>query len=128
MKITFKTVLSLLLATVWISASEFFRNEVLVKTHWVRHYEGLGLTFPAEAVNGAVWGLWSLLLAAAIYLLSTRFSLLQSTLIAWFMAFVLMWVVIGNLGVLPFAILPFALPLSLLEVFVAAWIIRKFRD
>ena len=127
MKITFKTILSVLLATVWISASEFFRNEFLVKTHWTRHYEGLGINFPAEAVNGAVWGLWSLMLALAIYILSTRFSLWQSTLIAWSMAFMMMWVVIGNLGVLPYGILPYALPLSLLEVFGAAWIIRKFR-
>ena len=43
------------------------------------------------------------------------------------MAFVMMWVVIGNLDVLPYGILPYALPLSLLEVFGAAWIIRKFR-
>ena len=127
MKITFKTILSVLLATVWISASEFFRNEFLVKTQWTRHYEGLGINFPAEAVNGAVWGLWSLMLALAIYILSTRFSLWQSALIAWFMAFMMMWGVIGNLGVLPYGILPYALPLSLLEVFVAAWIIRKFR-
>ena len=82
MKATSKTGLSLLLATVWISVSEFVRNEFLVKTHWTRHYEGLGLTFPAEVVNGAVWGLWSLLLALVIYILSTRFSLRQSTLIA----------------------------------------------
>jgi hypothetical protein len=33
--------------------------------------------------------------------------------------------VIGNLGVLPFGILPFAIPLSLLEVVVAAYIIRS---
>jgi hypothetical protein len=39
--------------------------------------------------------------------------------------FVLMWMVIGNLGVLPAAILPVAVPLSMLEAFGAAWIIKK---
>jgi len=36
-----------------------------------------------------------------------------------------MWVVIGNLGVLPMGLLPFAVPLSMLEVAVAALICGK---
>jgi hypothetical protein len=36
-----------------------------------------------------------------------------------------MWLVIGNLNILPFKILPFAIPLSLLEAFVASLIIFK---
>ncbi|MCB0812839.1 MAG: hypothetical protein KDB87_06715 [Flavobacteriales bacterium] len=76
-------------------------------------------------MNGAVWGLWSLLFAAGITILSHRYTLLQTTGIAWLFAFVLMWVVTGNMAVLPFGILPYAVPLSLLETFVAAWIVRK---
>jgi hypothetical protein len=99
------------------------RNELIAKSYWENHYEGLGLVFPSELVNGAVWGLWSLLFAIAIYLISRRFSLLQTTFLAWFVGFVLMWVVIWNLGVLPPALLLIAVPLSLLEAFVASWII-----
>jgi hypothetical protein len=120
-----KTLLPVLLATVWIGISEFVRNEFLVKSYWTGHYEQLGLVFPAEPVNGAVWGLWSLLFAIAIFIISKKFSLLQTTLLAWFVGFVLMWVVIGNMGVLPSGILVYALPLSLLETFIAAIIIRK---
>lgn len=120
-----KTILPILLATVWISASEFFRNEVLLKSYWTEHYSSLGLVFPSEPVNGVVWGLWSLLFALAIYFLAQKFNLWQTTFLAWFMAFVLMWVVIGNMNVLPYGILPVAVPLSLLEAFVAAWIIKK---
>jgi hypothetical protein len=36
-----------------------------------------------------------------------------------------MWLVVGNLGVLPFGLLLLAIPLSLLEAFLAALIIRK---
>jgi hypothetical protein len=36
-----------------------------------------------------------------------------------------MWLVCGNLGVLPFGILPHAVPLSLLEAFLAAIICVK---
>ena len=119
------TILPILAATVWISISEFVRNEFLVKSFWVDHYSTLGLIFPSDPVNGAVWGIWSLLFAIAIFILSRKFSLLHTTLIAWLMGFVLMWVVIGNLGVLPYGLLLYAVPLSLLESFVAAWIIKK---
>jgi len=121
-----KPVLSILLATIWISVSEFVRNQVLFKSFWTSHYQGLGIAFPSTPVNGAMWGVWSLLFAVAIYSISKKFSLLQTTLLSWFMAFVMMWVVIGNLGVLPYGILLYAVPLSLLEAFVAAWIIRYF--
>jgi hypothetical protein len=120
-----KTVLPILLATIWISLSEFVRNEFFVKSYWTSHYEQLGLVFPSEPINGAVWGLWSLLFAMAIFIISKKFSLVQTTLLAWFVGFVLMWVVIGNIGVLPAGILVYAVPLSLLETFVAAVIIRR---
>ncbi|MEI6061199.1 MAG: hypothetical protein WCR72_10850 [Bacteroidota bacterium] len=120
-----KTILPVLLATIWISISEFVRNEFLVKSYWTAHYEKLRLIFPSEPVNGAVWGLWSLLFAVAIFIFSKKFSLLQTTLLSWYVGFVFMWVVIGNLGVLPKGILLIAIPLSLLEAFLAAFIIIK---
>lgn len=120
-----KTILPVLLATIWISVSEFVRNEFFVKSYWTAHYEKLGLVFPAEPVNGAVWGLWSLLFAVAIYIFSKKFSLFQTTLLSWYVGFVFMWVVIGNLGVLPKGILLIAIPLSLLEAFLAAFIMKK---
>ncbi len=120
-----KTIIPILLATIWISISEFVRNELLLKSFWVEHYQKLGLTFPSELINGAVWGLWSLLFAISIFIISKKFSLTATTFLSWFVGFVLMWVVIGNLNVLPYRILIYAIPLSLLEAFVAALIIRK---
>lgn len=128
MKTFKKVILPVLLSTVWISISEFARNEFIVKSYWIRHYESLGLVFPAEPVNGAVWGLWSLLFAIAVYIISRKFSLLGTTFLSWFAGFVLMWVVAGNMGFLPFGILPYAIPLSILEAFIAAFIIKKLSN
>ena len=125
MKTLKKTILPVLLATIWISVSEFVRNEFLFKSYWTDHYDSLGLVFPSEPVNGAVWGLWSLLFAILIFILNKKFSLAGTTFVSWFAAFVLMWVVTWNMAVLPLGILWFAVPLSLLEAFVAAWTIRK---
>ena len=120
-----KTILPVLLATVWISLSEFVRNEFLFKQFWTKHYESLGLVFPSEPVNGAVWGIWSLFLAIAIFIVSKKFGFWQTIALMWFVGFVLMWLVVGNMGVLPFDILFYAVPLSILEVGIAVLIIRK---
>jgi hypothetical protein len=119
------TILPIFLATIWISVSEFVRNEFLVKSYWTKHYQDLGLTFPSEPINGAIWGIWSLMFAIVIYILAKKFTLLHTTILAWFIGFVMMWVVIGNLGVLPYRLLLYAIPLSVLESFIASWIIKK---
>lgn len=125
MKYLKKTILPILLATIWISISEFVRNEFLFKSYWTDHYDKLGLAFPSEPVNGAVWGLWSLLFAILIFVLNKKFSLVSTFLVSWYAGFILMWVVTWNMAVLPLGILWFAVPLSLLEAFLATLIINK---
>ena len=117
---------AVLLAGVWVNASEFFRNEVLFKSYWVDHYRAMGLTFPSEPINGIVWMLWGFVFALVIYLVSRKFGLLQTTLLCWLTGFVLMWLVAGNLGVLPSGLLVFAVPLSLLECGVGAYLCNRF--
>jgi hypothetical protein len=120
-----KKIIPILSATIWISVSEFLRNELFFKSYWTEHYKNLGLVFPSEPLNGAVWGLWSMLFAIAIFVISKKFSLLQTTLLSWFVAFVLMWVVIWNMNVLPPGLLYIAAPLSLFETFLASLIIKR---
>jgi len=120
-------VLPVLYATIWIGISEFVRNEFLLASYWNEHYENLGLVFPSTPINGAIWGLWSLCFAIAIFIIAKKFTLLQTVLLSWFVVFVFMWLVIGNMGVLPFGILTFAIPLSLFETFFASLIIKKCR-
>jgi hypothetical protein len=120
-----RNVLAIASATAWISISEFVRNEFLLKSHWVKHYGSLGLSFPSNPVNGAVWGIWSLVFAVVIFAISRKFSLLQTIALSWVVGFLMMWLVIGNLGVLPFGILPYAVPLSVLEAAVAALLVKR---
>ena len=124
MKILKNTILPIFFATAWISVSEFVRNEFLLNSYWTEHYNSKGLVFPSEPVNGAVWGIWSLCFAVSIYIISKKFNLYETFLLSWFVGFVLMWLVIGNMGVLPYRLLYLAIPLSLLETFLAAFIIK----
>ncbi|HNW82248.1 MAG TPA: hypothetical protein PKG52_05075 [bacterium] len=77
-----KTVLPILLATVWIVISEFARNQVLLKYFWAAHYERIGMIFPSEPVNGALWVFWSLLFAIAIFIMLKKFTVIQTTLLS----------------------------------------------
>ena len=120
-----QNILSVLYALVWVGASEFVRNQLIFKSYWVDHYASLGLTFPQKPLNGAMWGLWSLCFVGVVYVLAKKFTLRQTVLLSWFMGFVLMWIVIGNLGVLPGKLLFFAVPLSVLEALGATWIMKK---
>ena len=113
------------LATLWIALSEFIRNQLLFIAYWRDHYTSLGITFPETPIHGAVWGLWSLTLAVLIFVVSQKFSFKQTAILAWLFGFVMMWLVIGNLGVLPYGLLWFAVPLSILEVVVATLIVKK---
>lgn len=117
--------LPILVATVWISVSEFLRNEALFKSYWTDHFSALGLDFPDATPNNLTWGLWALAIAVLLRVLQSRFSLIETIALGWFTGFWLMWIVIGNLGVLPWALLPIALPWSLLEVAVATWILHR---
>ena len=125
MNLQSRNIMAVILTGIWVNASEFFRNEVLLKTYWINHYRSLGMTFPSEPLNGMIWVAWGFLFAIAIYIISRKFDLIQTTLISWFMAFVLMWIVTWNLNVLPGAILIYAVPLSLLEAFIGSYICIK---
>jgi hypothetical protein len=120
-----KPTIAIFIAGLWVNVSEFFRNEILVKSHWTSHYQGLDLSFPSGPINGAVWVVWGFSFSAIIYALSTKFSLLQTTAVSWLAGFCLMWLVTWNLTVFPVEILPYAVPLSILETVIAAAICKK---
>jgi hypothetical protein len=120
-----KAVLAIALAGVWVGLCEFVRNQFLLIGQWKAHYQGMGLTFPSSPVNGAMWMVWSFLMAGMTFAISRRFSLWQTTLVVWVMGYVMMWVVIWNLLVLPPGILPIAVPFSLVEALGAVIICRR---
>lgn len=125
MKVLRYVVVPILLSTIWVSLMEFGRNELLLKSNWVDHYASMGLVFPSEPLNGAVWGIWALVFSVVLYLISRRFSLLETFAIGWLSGFVLMWLVTGNMGVLPYSILGIAIPASMIEVLGAVWILQR---
>ena len=127
MKTTKRRYISAILAAgVWMNLSEFVRNELLLKHYWTDGFEKIGLEFPSAPINGAVWGIWALVFVTLLIWLLQRFDVWRSTAISWIFGFVLLWLAIWNLGVLPESILLWAVPWSLVEVYVAAVIGQRF--
>ena len=118
--------LAILFAGIWMNVSEFIRNELLIKHIWVNGFSRIGLPFPSEPVNGAIWGLWAFIFVSVIAWLTTKFDVLKSTIISWVIGFVLLWIAMWNMGILPTGLLSWAAPWSFVEVYVAAFICRRF--
>ena len=120
-----RIILAVAVSGIWINTSEFARNEVLFKHYWLEKYDSLGLVFPSATVNNVMWGVWGFVLAGCVVFLARRLTLIGTTLLAWVMAFLMMWIVIWNLNVLPGRLLSAALPWSIVEVAVAVLIAKK---
>lgn len=121
-----KYLLAIFVAGVWINISEFVRNEWVIKHLWVEGFNEIGLSFPANPINGLIWGLWSFIFAIVLTWLISNFDVLRGTVIAWVMSFVLAWIAMWNMGILPSGLLYWAVPWSFAEVYIAAVLCRYF--
>ncbi len=123
-----KTIVPILIAGIWITISEFVRNEFLFKKYWIEHFDSLGIEFETLPINGILWMVWSFFLAYVIFKLLEKFSMKETIFLAWLPAFVMMWIAIHNLQVLPLKLLIAAVPLSLVEVAIAVVIVEKIKQ
>ena len=126
MKIIKKTVLPILLTGIWINISETIRWVFLIESYWIEHYQQLGIVFPTGPVTGIIWMIWGFMFASIIFILTRKFTLLQTTLLSWSFVFVMLWIVLGNVNMLPAGMLWIVVPLSLLEAYVGAWICKRY--
>jgi len=122
-----KIVLSIVLSGLWITFSEFLRNEFLLKEYWVNQFNSLGLTFETLPINGILWMVWSFTLAFLLFKFLQKFSMKETIILSWLPSFFMMWIVVFNLQTLPLNIVffVFAIPLSIIEILVAIIIIKK---
>lgn len=117
-----KNIIPIILSGLWISVSEFFRNEILLKNFWIDYYDQIDLTFQTLPINGILWVVWSFIFAFIIHRLFSKFGCVETVIYSWIAGFVLMWIVMFNLQVLPLKLLIFAIPLSFIEVRVSVLI------
>lgn len=108
-----------------MNISEFVRNEIFIKKIWVSGFNEIGLSFPSSPINGAVWGVWAFIFVAVLAWSTKSLDTLKSTIICWVCGFLLLWIAMWNMGVLPNGLLYWAVPWSFVEVYIAALICNR---
>ncbi|MEZ5932193.1 MAG: hypothetical protein R3F54_09620 [Alphaproteobacteria bacterium] len=128
--------LTLLAAALWINASEVFRYFVFVMPMMRDALSEIADVAPMNLPVFLVWGLWDMLLLLAVcgfvWLYLERFgwtvvhALIAGTLV-WGAIFGILWLGLFNMNLATPSILAVALPLSWLELTVAALIVCQGR-
>ena len=116
-----------LLLAVWINLSETVRWVLYSQPKFETLYRNMGRELPNGPINGILWMIWGVLIACLVFILSKKFTLLQTTIIIWLAVFVMIWIALWNYAILPLDILLVAAPLSLFEIFIAALISKKLQ-
>ena len=123
-----KTLLPIFLIGIWVNISITIGWILIFEPYWVEKYQSLNIDFPAGINNNIVWIIWGFMFAIVIFILSKKFNLLQTTFLAWFTAFIMMWVIVWNIDVLPTGMLLFNIPNTLFITFIAAVISKKLNS
>ena len=121
-----------LLNFIWINLSEVFRYFVFVMPMMQKAFpqiDGIAQMSPGIL---AIWGLWDTILVFVSTMIcwlfldrfgdSLKHAFLSGTLV-WFSVFVLFWLGNLNMKLAPVSVLLIALPLSLFEMLVAAYLV-----
>ena len=122
-----KSLWQVLLLAVWINLSETVRWVLYSQPKFETLYRNMGRELPNGPINGILWMIWGVLIACLVFILSKKFTLLQTTIITWVTVFVMIWIALWNYAILPLDILLVAAPLSLVEIFIAALISKKLQ-
>lgn len=120
-----KTILPIFLIGVWINISMTIAWLFILESYWVDKYQSLNLVFPTALINNLTWAIWGFMLATIIFILSKKFTVLQTTFLSWFVGFIMLWTILWNISVLPTGMLLFNIPNTLFITFVGVLISKK---
>ena len=122
-----KSVWQVFLVAVWINFSETIRWMLYSKSKFEALYQSRGLTLPRGPINMILWVIWGVVIASFVFVLARRLSLLHATVLSWLATFITTWIMLWNFDILPLDMLWVVVPLSLLEIFIAALISAKLQ-
>ena len=120
-----KTILPMLLTGIWINTSITIGWILILESYWIDKYQSLNLVFPTGLINNIAWMIWGFMLAIIIFIISKKFSPVQTTFLAWFVSFIMPWTMIWTIGVLPTGMLLFNIPNTLFVTYIGALICKR---
>jgi len=120
-----KAIWQILLVSLWINIFETLRWILFAKPDIDMYFKTANLVLPNETINNILWIVWGIIIAVMIFIISKRFKVLQTTFIVWLTVYVMHWIALWNMAVLPINILWLAVPLTFINVLVGALICAK---
>ena len=121
-----KTILPILLIGIWLNVAITIGWLFILEGYWIEKYNSLNLVFPTGLINNITWMIWGFMLATVIFILSKKFTTLQTTFLSWLVAFIMPWTMIWTIGVLPTEMLLFNIPNTLFVTYIGTWICKRF--
>ncbi len=125
--------LTFTITTLWINASEVFRYFAFIMPMMQNHLAALPDVAQMNIPIFMIWGIWDTILTFAVVGFSwiyfermgfgVRNAIISGTLV-WASIFVILWLGLYNMNLASLAILSIALPLSWLEMIVAALLVN----
>jgi hypothetical protein len=122
-----RSIWHVVLLAVWINLSESVRWILYSKPKFDALFRSMGREVPSQPINNILWIIWGFIIAFLVFILSRKFTVVQTTLITWLAVFVTVWIALWNSAVFPLEMLPVVVPLSLLNIFIAALIAKKLQ-
>jgi len=112
----------IIIISLWINIAETLRWILFSQSHFMEHYQRLNLVLPFGPIVLILWLLWGILLSVVIYTISKKYTLLQTVGIIWIMAYLMVWIALYNLNVLPVSMLWLVIPLSFINIIIGTLI------
>jgi hypothetical protein len=123
-----KAIWQIFLVSIWINIFETLRWMLFAKPEIDMHFKAANLVLPNEPINNLLWLIWGIIIAVMIFIVSKKFKVLQTTFIVWITVYVMHWIALWNMAVLPINILWLAVPLTFINVLVGALISKYFQS
>lgn len=123
-----KTIWQILVISIWINFFETLRWMLFAKPSIDLHFKAANLILPNEPINNIFWLVWGIIIAVMIFIISKKFNVLETTFIVWITVYVMHWIALWNMAVLPINILWLAVPLTFINVLVGALITKYFNN
>lgn len=128
MKNYLKTIWQIFLVSIWLNIFETLRWMLFAKPEIDMHFKAANIVLPNEPINNLLWLIWGIIIAVMVFIVSKKFKVLQTTFIVWITVYVMHWIALWNMAVLPINILWLAVPLTFINVLVGALISKYFQS
>lgn len=123
-----KTIWQIFVISIWINIFESLRWILFAKPDVDTYFKAANLVLPNQPINNILWLIWGIIIAVMIFIISKKFSVLQTTFIVWITVYVMHWIALWNMTVLPINILWLAVPLTFINVLIGVLISKYFHN